>query len=79
MKFNNKLLHWRLCIIAVLLIALLTFTPLVTPLGIYEPMLLGLPYTLWVGICVAALLVFITYLGTKVHPGNTKKKEEDYD
>lgn len=60
---------WTLCKIAVLILLILTFTPLITPSGIYKPSLLGMPYTLWVGMIQAILLVGITWLGTRVHPG----------
>lgn len=77
MNIKNKSLYWKLCIAGVVVVGLLTFSPLVIPHGVYEPMLQGIPYTLWSGIFVAALLVLLTYLGTKVHPGN--RREEDHD
>ena len=67
MKDNQP---WRYCCIAAIFLALITFTPLVTPNGVYRPELLGMPYTLWVGIILSILLVLVTYLGTRVHPGN---------
>ena len=51
---------------ALIVLALLTFTPVITPNGVYQPKLLGMPYTLWVGIIQALLLVFLTWLGTRV-------------
>lgn len=64
---NEKL--WTFCKIAVGLLIMLTFSPLVTPAGVHEPALMGMPYTLWMGIIVAFLLVGITWIGTRVHPG----------
>lgn len=65
----NKDTLWKICGVTVLLVAILTFTPLVTPTGQHKPELMGMPYTLWVGILEAIVLVSLTYLGTKVHPG----------
>ena len=58
-----------------LLIALLTFTPLVVPQGVKDPMLYGVPYTLWVGFLQAVVLVALTYVGTKLHPGMDEEQE----
>ncbi len=60
---------WTLCKIAVGVIIILTFTPLVTPAGKHTPSLMGMPYLLWVGILDSLLLVGITWIGTRVHPG----------
>ena len=60
---------WRICYGTVIVLSILTFTPLVIPAGVYRPMLWGVPYTLWVGILVTVLLVVLTYAATKVyHP-----------
>jgi len=32
-------------------------------------MIAGIPYTLWMGFLVSVLLVIVTWIGTKVHPG----------
>ncbi|MDH3709248.1 MAG: hypothetical protein OER04_05150 [Cyclobacteriaceae bacterium] len=65
---KNRL--WTFCRIAVGVIVLITFTPLVTPPGIKEPFFMGMPYTLWLGITITLLIVALTWLGTMVHPGN---------
>ena len=65
---------WTFCKIAVILLAILTFTPLVTPAGKYKPELLGMPYTLWVGILDVLIIVGLTWLGTRVHPGRELEK-----
>ena len=62
----KNITKWRLIVGSVIILALLTFTPVITPKGTYQPMLLGMPYTLWVGIIQALLLVFLTWMGTKV-------------
>ena len=65
--------RYFLLILAALALSILTFTPLVMPPGKYEPMFLHLPYTLWTGFLVAFLLVLLTLLSVRTHPG----KEED--
>lgn len=60
---------WNLCVALVITLSALTFTPLVIPAGRFEPQLGGVPYTLWVSILITILLVLLTYLGTRVHPG----------
>ncbi|MFT4565567.1 MAG: hypothetical protein ACI9FN_000520 [Saprospiraceae bacterium] len=60
---------WTICKIAVGILIILTFTSLITPSGVHKPELLGMPYTLWVGIIEALILVGITWIGTRVHPG----------
>jgi hypothetical protein len=77
MKKTKHSLYWNLCIAGVLLVSFLTFTPLVIPMETYRPMLGGLPYTLWIGIMVAMILVTLTYIGTKVHPGNGEEGHND--
>lgn len=77
MKNTNKSPYWNLCIVGVAIVSLLTFTPLVIPMGKYSPMLAGIPYTLWMGVLVAILLVMLTYIGTKVHPGNGEEGHDD--
>lgn len=65
----NKDTLWKICCGAVIVVAILTFTPVITPAGRYQPKLMGMPYTLWMGILQAIILVVITYVGTRVHPG----------
>ncbi|MGB3585844.1 MAG: hypothetical protein WBA23_04860 [Tunicatimonas sp.] len=65
--------YWYLCVAAAFLLSIITFTPLVIPAGVYEPMLFGIPYTLWVSFLVMILFVIITYIGTRVHPGRNDK------
>ncbi len=65
---NKKTLYWRLCCGAMVVLSVLTFTPLVIPAGRYEPMLAGVPLTLWAGIAIAVAMVALTLVGTYVHP-----------
>ena len=51
---------------AVLVLVIITFTPLVIPYGIYKPELLGLPYSLWIGILISIVLVVLTFISTRI-------------
>ena len=64
-----KTTYWRICVALAILLTALTFTPWVIPVGTYQPELFGLPYTLWVSVLITVLLVLLTYIGTRVHPG----------
>lgn len=71
----NQRTIWRLCYLGVVLLSVITFTPLVLPLGTYEPMLFGVPYTLWTGIIVTVALVVLTYGATQVYPPNNDPQD----
>ena len=73
---SRQRFYWIFCCIAALVLIVITFTPLVIPAGIHRPDLWGIPYTLWVGIVVSILLVLVTFIGTKVHPGRKNPEEE---
>ncbi len=72
---KRKTRYWRICTALVVLLIIITYTPLIIPSGVYKPMVLGIPYTLWTSFLITAALVLITYIGSKVHPG--KDEEED--
>lgn len=73
MNVSQKKLFFKILISAAIVLACISFTPLVIPYGTHEPSLFSLPYTLWTGLLVALLFVLLTYLVLRVHPG----KEED--
>lgn len=73
MSQQRNQLYWRICIAFALLLTILTFTPLVIPVGIYRPTFLGMPYTLWMTILITILYVVLTYIGTRVHPGRNEE------
>lgn len=74
---KTNTLYWRLCSLAVVLLCVLTFTPLVIPAGQYMPLLAGLPLTLWSGLLIAWVLVALTFIGVYVHPGDEPTASED--
>ena len=44
----------------------ITFTPVILNPGKIEPRLFHMPYTLWTSILITMLLVFLTYLVSKL-------------
>jgi hypothetical protein len=75
-KSQRKITYWRICIIVVILLAALGLSPVVIPSGVFKPSFLGMPYTLWLGILVCVCLVIMTFIGSRVHPGNNNENEE---
>ncbi len=69
---------WKICVAAVGLLCLLSFTPLVIPPGVLDPSFLGIPRTLWAGILIYVAIVVVTFIGTLVHPeaGDTEGENE---
>ncbi|UZR98740.1 hypothetical protein [Chondrinema litorale] len=53
-----------------------TFTTVVIPPGTFVPSILGMPYTLWLGIVVSIILVLLTYFATRFHPDSQKTDSE---
>jgi hypothetical protein len=72
----NRNIIWKLCQWGVLLLSIITFTPLVIPENIYLPELFGLPYTLWMGMLLSFCFTCLILIGINVHPGATKNKEK---
>lgn len=72
---DKKKKYWRICIAIAIVLIILAFTPIALPKGVYKPMLLGLPFSLWVSFLITASLVVLTYIGANVHPG--ADEEED--
>jgi len=73
MKYNKNL--WRICVIAVILIVTITFSPLIIAPGKLNPSLLGMPFTLWTSILTTIALVALTYLGGRVSPNDEEESK----
>lgn len=58
------------------LLSVLTFLPLVTPEGRFEPTLAGLPRTLWAGALIALGMLALTYAGARVHPDGDADRDD---
>ena len=63
----SELKRWRLLVLFMFLLFLIEYSPLVIKSNQYHPMLVGIPYSLWLGIIGTALGVFLTYLAAKAH------------
>jgi hypothetical protein len=74
MKKSKK--YWTLCVVLVVVLMVLAYTPLMIPNGVYKPMILGIPYTLWTSFLITVILVALTYIGAKVHPGSDEGEED---
>ena len=74
MRKNKK--YWTLCAVLVIVLMVLGYTPLMIPNGVYKPLILGIPYTLWTSFLITVILVTLTYIGSKVHPGSDEEEEE---
>lgn len=76
MESTKRRLYWRLCYGGIIVLSVIAFTPLVIPSGTYRPMLLGMPYTLWVGIVLTVLTVVLTYGATQFYPVQDPSTEQ---
>ncbi len=74
MKQSVKKKLWLMYSILVILITTIGLSPLVIPTFVFNPKLFGVPYTLWMGFILTSLLVILTFLGSKVHPGEDNSK-----
>lgn len=63
---------WYVLIACAVLLTIITFTPFVIPQGVHKPELMGMPFTLWLTILITIVYVVLTFIGTRVHPGNDK-------
>ena len=64
---RKRKLIWLIIKLAMLLLSIIVFTPLITPKGDYSPELLGFPYTLWTGIVIYILMIILNFIGVSVH------------
>ena len=60
-------LLWKFCQLGVVVLSIITFTPLVIPENTYRPELFGLPYTLWVGMLLSMFFTLLIFIGITVH------------
>lgn len=73
---NAKTKYWTICCVAAIILSIITFTPLVIPQGVSNPKLAGIPYSLWTSFIITVLLVVLTFIGTRVHPGMHEEEED---
>ncbi len=73
---KRKLNYWRICTLLVIILIIITYTPLIIPSGVYKPMILGIPYSLWTGFLITVALVVLTYIGSRVHQESDNEEGE---
>ena len=69
--------YFYACTIMVALLCLLAYSPVVIAPGVIEPVLLGLPRTLWAGLLIYIVIVILTVVAIFVHPDREKIKREE--
>lgn len=72
---KRKLNLWQACVVVTIFLIVISFTPLVIPENTAAPYLFGLPRTLWAGIAIYCVLVFITFVGTRAFPHKDDPEE----
>jgi drug/metabolite transporter (DMT)-like permease len=73
-KLKKYRRYYGVTVILAFITVIISFSPLTIPHGKYQPELAGLPYSLWMGIITTVVLVALTYIATRVHPGSMKEK-----
>ena len=74
---RHKKRIWTIIRIAIIVISILVFTPLVIPKGVYTPELFGMPYTLWIGMVIYFSFLILILIGVSVHSKIFKEEEND--
>ncbi len=69
---NSIRIRWTLYGVVVLILSVISFTPLVIPYGVSEPYFLGLPRTLWSGILISLSVYVILVLAMLTTDGDRK-------
>lgn len=64
--------RWTIYGVAVLILSVISFTPLVIPYGVTEPYFLGLPRTLWAGLLISLSIYVILVLAMITTDGEKK-------
>jgi uncharacterized membrane protein len=74
---KTKKIFWDLCRLSAIILSIIVFTPLVIPEGVYLPGLFGLPYTLWMGMCVYGAFIILIVAGVYLHSHIYSEAEND--
>ena len=69
-------LYWRACCVGMIILSVLSFTPLVIPPGKIDPTCYGIPLTLWAGLLIAMAMIVLTIIATLVHPDRNYRQED---
>ena len=65
--------QWLICRILAGIAFIHTLTPVVIPMGESGPMLMGTPYTMWMGLVFSFLFLLLTVWGIRVYPKDNKE------
>ena len=57
----------RVINILAVILTITVFTPLLVPKGVYTPMVLGLPYTLWLGVLFTVIFIILTWQAARAY------------
>jgi len=59
---------WKICCAIFIIMPFITYSSLVTPKNVFEPKFMGMPFTLWLGICICIFLWLVMYVAVLNHP-----------
>lgn len=68
-------LVWKLCCLGMIAVSVICFSPWVIPPNKYQPMFVGLPYTLWAGIAISIVMFLLTLFAAICISGSKGSKE----
>lgn len=71
----NKVLAWRTIKITWVLLSILSFTPIVLSPSNYTPFVIGMPYSLGMGIIISGIFLILAVIGSVVAPKTEDTKE----
>lgn len=66
---------WSMSCVGMVVLSIISLSPLAIPPGKYLPMLFGLPYSLWVGVAISLAMLLMTVLAA-VSISNLAENEE---
>lgn len=59
---------WKICCGILVVAPFVVYSSLVIPEKVFEPELLGIPYTFWMGISIVVFLYIVTLIAVINHP-----------
>jgi hypothetical protein len=65
-------MRWKIIVVCAVLTCIVSFA-FFFKYTVVEPVVLGMPYILWVSMLSTSIMVVLTYLGFRLFPFNEKK------
>jgi len=59
---------WKICCAILLTAPFVIYSSLVIPKNVFEPELMGIPYTFLMGVSIVIFLWFVTFIAVQNHP-----------